>query len=96
MGRERGGGKGSVYKQPGTRVDRDRTTRKRGIPSTVSKRDSGTGEGSSGRRGIIKGVIKGLLKELCHVLSYIVKPVYVYRAIVCMVVLIKGLCLGYK
>jgi hypothetical protein len=32
MRREGGGGR-SVYKQPGTRVDRDRTTRKGGIPS---------------------------------------------------------------
>jgi hypothetical protein len=49
----------------------------------VSKRDSGTGEGSSGRRGIIKGVIKGLLRELCHVLSYNVKPVYIVLLCVC-------------
>ncbi len=35
MGRERGGGR-SVYKQPETRVDRDRTTRKEGFQ--VSKR----------------------------------------------------------
>ncbi len=75
MGRERGGGKGSVYKQAGTRVDRDRTTRKEGFQ--VSKRDSGTGEGSSGRRGISRGFIKGLLGELCHVLLYNVKPVYI-------------------
>ncbi len=68
-------GKGSVYKQPGTRVDRDR---KEGFQ--VSKRDSGTGEGFSGRRGIIKG----LLRELCHVLLYNVKPVHIYCAIVCM------------
>jgi hypothetical protein len=35
MGRERGGGEGSVFKQPGTGVDRDRTTRKGGIPSKL-------------------------------------------------------------
>jgi hypothetical protein len=35
MGRERGRGWGSVYKQPGTRVDRDHTTRKGGIPSKL-------------------------------------------------------------
>jgi hypothetical protein len=60
----------------------------------VSKRDSGTGEGSSGRRGIIKGVIKGLLRESCHVLSYNVKPVYIVLLGVCRAN--KGLCLGYK
>jgi hypothetical protein len=49
----------------------------------VSKRDLGTWEGSSGRRGIIKGVIKGLLRELCHVLSYNVKPVYIVLLCVC-------------
>jgi hypothetical protein len=47
--------------------------------SQVSKRDSGTREGSSGRRGIIKG----LLRELCHVLSYNVKPVYIVLLCVC-------------
>jgi hypothetical protein len=62
MGREGGGGERSVYKQPGTRVDRDRTTRKGGIQ--VSKRDYGTGEGSSGRRGIIKGVHQGVIKRI--------------------------------
>jgi hypothetical protein len=45
----------------------------------VSKRDSGTGEGSSGRRGIIKG----LFRELCHVLSYNVNPVYIVLLCVC-------------
>jgi hypothetical protein len=33
MRRERGGGKGSVYKQPGTRVDMGHTTCKGGIPN---------------------------------------------------------------
>jgi hypothetical protein len=32
-GREKGMGGRSVYKQPGTRVDEDRTTQKGGIPS---------------------------------------------------------------
>jgi hypothetical protein len=45
MGRGR-----SVYKQPGTRVDKDHTTRKGGI---LSKRDSGT-------RGVIKGSHQGV------------------------------------
>jgi hypothetical protein len=68
----KGGGGRSVYKQPGTRVDGNRATRKGGIQ--VSKRDSGTGEGSSRQRGIIKGIarvikgiVKGLSKGLCHV-----------------------------
>jgi hypothetical protein len=30
----------------------------------VSKRDSGTGEGSSGRRGIIKGVYQGVIEGI--------------------------------
>ncbi len=47
MGRGR-----SVYKQPGTRVDEDRTTQKEGFQ--VSKRDSGT-------RGVIKGNLQGKL-----------------------------------
>jgi hypothetical protein len=63
MGRGR-----SVYKQPGTRVDEDRTTQKGGI----SKRDS-----------VTKGVIKELLRELCHVLLYNVKPVYIMLLCVC-------------
>jgi hypothetical protein len=55
----------------------------------VSKRDSGTGEGSLGKWGIIKGVHQGvLLRESSHVLQYNVNSVYV--------VLIKVLCLGYK
>jgi hypothetical protein len=80
MGRERGGWR-SVYKQPGTRVDRGRTTRKEGFQ--VSKRNSGTGEGSSGGRGIIKGIHRGLSRGLCHVLSYNVNPVYIVLLCVC-------------
>jgi hypothetical protein len=49
----------------------------------VSKGDSGTGEGSPDKGGIIKGNYQGdLSKGLCHVLSYII--LYIYRAIVCM------------
>jgi hypothetical protein len=80
MGREGGGGR-SVYKQPGTRVDGDRTTRKGGFQ--VSKRDSGTGEGFSRRRGIIKGDHQGVSRGLCHVLLYNVNPVHIVL-IVCM------------
>jgi hypothetical protein len=42
----------SVYKQPGTRVDKDRTTQKERFQ--VSKRDSGT-------KGVIKGSWQGEL-----------------------------------
>ncbi len=56
MGREGGGGR-SVYKQPGTRVDGIAPHTKEGFQ--VSKRDSGTGKGSSRQRGIIKGIVKG-------------------------------------
>jgi hypothetical protein len=63
MGKERGSWR-SVYKQPGTRVDRDRTTRKGGIPSKL--------EGLGNRGGILQakgeitkgdrqGVIKGFV-----------------------------------
>ncbi len=43
-------------------MDRDRTTPKEGFQ--VSKRDSGTGEGSSGRRGIIKGIHQVVIKGI--------------------------------
>jgi hypothetical protein len=47
----------------------------------VSKRDSGTGEGSP---GIIKGNYQGdPSRDLCHVLSYIVNPVYIVLLYVC-------------
>jgi hypothetical protein len=45
----------------------------------VSKRDSGTGEGSSGRGSIIKGLPRGL----CHVLSDNANPVYIVLLCVC-------------
>jgi hypothetical protein len=61
MGRERGGGR-SVYKQPGTSVDRVAPHAKEGFH--VSKRDSETGEGSSGRGEIIKGVRQGVIKGI--------------------------------
>ncbi len=49
----------------------------------VSKKDSGTGEGSSGRRELSRGFIKGLSRGLCHVLSYNVNPVYIVLLCVC-------------
>ncbi len=83
-GREKGMGRGrSVSKQPGTRVDEDRTTQKGGIPS---KRDSVT-------KGVIKGSWQGELtrggnKGLHHMLCIVI--LYICT------MLIKGLCLGYK
>jgi hypothetical protein len=84
-GRGIGEGKGrgrSVYKQPGTRVDRVTPYAKEGLQ--VSKRDLGTGEGSPGKGGIIKGNYqRGSSRGLCHVLSYIVNPVYIMLLCVC-------------
>jgi hypothetical protein len=48
-----GGGGRSVYKQPGTRLDKDRTTQKGGIPSKWE---------GLGNKGSIKGSIKGVIK----------------------------------
>jgi sulfite reductase alpha subunit-like flavoprotein len=80
MGRGR-----SVYKQPGTRVDKDRTTQKGGIQ--VSERDPGT-------RGVIKGSIKGshqgessrgvsrgVIKGLRHMLNNV--NLYIYTSCYC-------------
>ncbi len=51
MGQEIGMGRGrSVYEQPGTRVDKDRTTQRGGIPSKY--------EGLK-ERGVSKGISKG-------------------------------------
>jgi hypothetical protein len=61
----------------------------------VSKRDSGTGEGSPGKGGIIKGNYQGDSSRGLCMCPHIVNPVYTYRTIVCMW-LIKELCLGYK
>ncbi len=64
-GQKKGMGRGrSVYKQPGTRVDKITPHRKEGFQ--VSERDSGT-------RGVIKGsyqgeLSRGLVKGLRHVL----------------------------
>jgi hypothetical protein len=88
MGRERGGGR-SVYKQPWTREDRVAPQAKEGFQ--VSKRDSETGEGSSGRGGIIKGFHQGD----CAMCSHIMLNLYISCYCV-YVVLIKELCLGYK
>ncbi len=55
----------------------------------VSRRDSGTGEGLSRQRGIIKGNPRGLPRELCHVPPIKCQPC-TYRANCVYVVLIKN------
>jgi hypothetical protein len=45
----------------------------------VSKRESGTGEGSSGRRGIIKGIRQGD----CAMCSHIMSTLYIVLLCVC-------------
>ncbi len=79
MGKEGGGGR-SVYKQPGTKVDRDRTTRKGGIPS---KRDLGTGEGFSGQRGNHQGDCQGVIKGIVPCALNNVNPVHIVLLCVC-------------
>jgi hypothetical protein len=69
MWREGGGGR-SVYKQPGTRVDGIAAHAKEGFQ--VSKRDSGTGEGPSRQRGIIKGIARGYQRDCQGVIKGIV------------------------
>jgi hypothetical protein len=49
----------------------------------VSKRDSGKGEGSSGRWGIIKGIHQGVVKGIVPCALYNVKPVYIVLLCVC-------------
>ncbi len=92
MGRERAGG-GQFTSNLGPEWTGVAPHAKEGFQ--VSNRDSGTGEGSPGKRGIIKRDYQGdLSRGLCHVLSYIVNPVYIVLLCVCW--LIKELCLGYK
>ncbi len=74
MGREGGGGR-SVYKQPGTRVDRGRTTRKGGIPSKY--------EGLGNREGILQaewdyqGDRQGDYQGDCAMCSNIMSTLYI-------------------
>jgi hypothetical protein len=89
MGRGR-----SVYKQPGTRVDEDRTTQKGGIPSKwegLGNKGSYQGELS---RGVIKGSYQGELSRGCAICLILSTCTYIscYRVNVG----IKELCLGYK
>jgi hypothetical protein len=61
MGRGR-----SVYKQPGTRVDEDRTTQKGGFPSKLE----GLGyKGESSEGELSRGVTKGLRSSTCIYIS---------------------------
>jgi hypothetical protein len=57
----------------------------------VSKRGSGTGEGLSRQRGIIKGIVKGIVPCASNIMPtlYILCQLCVCRAN-------KELCLGYK
>jgi hypothetical protein len=69
MGRGR-----SVYKQPGTRVDKDRTTQKEGFQ--VSKRDPGT-------RGVIKGSYQRELSRGCAISLHNIVNLYIYISCYC-------------
>jgi hypothetical protein len=80
MGRERGGG-GQFTSNLGPEWTGIAPHAKEGFQ--VSKRDSGKGEGSSGRRGLSRGFNKGLSRGLCHVLSYNVNSVYIVLLCVC-------------
>jgi hypothetical protein len=63
MGRGR-----SVYKQPGTRVDKDRTTQKGGIPSKGLGNKGGSPAKGEINKGSYQGELsRGLVKGLCHV-----------------------------
>jgi hypothetical protein len=61
VGRERGGG-GQFTSNLGPEWTGIAPHAKEGLQ--VSKRDSGTGEGSSGSRGIIKGIHQGVIKGI--------------------------------
>jgi hypothetical protein len=91
MGRERGGG-GQFTSNLGPEWTGVAPHAKEGFQ--VSNRDSGTGDGSSGRRELSRGFIKGLSRG-CAMCSRIMSTLYISCYCV-YVVLIKGLCLGYK
>jgi hypothetical protein len=69
MGRGR-----SVYKQPGTRVDEDRTTQKGGIPS----KEEGLGYKGSYQGELARGVNRGLR----HILRIVSLNICIMHAIV--------------
>ncbi len=62
LGRERGGGRGQFTSNLGPEWTGIASHAKERFQ--VSKRDPGTGEGSSGRRGIIKGVYQGVIRGI--------------------------------
>ncbi len=76
MGREGGGG-GQFTRNLGPVWTGVTPHAKEGFQ--VSRRDSGTGEGSSGKGGIIKGIVKGIVS--C---ALIYCQPCIYHAIVCM------------
>jgi hypothetical protein len=81
VGKERGGG-GQFTSNRGPEWTGVAPHAKEGFQ--VSKRDSGTGEGSPGKGGIIKGNYQGdSSRGLRHVLSYIVNPVYIVLLCAC-------------
>ncbi len=92
MGRERGGG-GQFTSNLGPEWTGVAPHAKEGFQ--VSKRDSGTGEGSSGRGGNCQGDSSRGYQGDCVMCSHIMSTLYIYRAIVCMLTK-KELCLGYK
>jgi hypothetical protein len=76
-GKGNGGGMGrgrSVYKQPGTRVEEDRTTQKGGIQ--VSKRDSVT-------KGVIKESLQGEITGGCAMCFVLSSCIYVSCMLLC-------------
>ncbi len=66
MGRERGGG-GQFTSNLGPEWTGVAPPAKEGFQ--VIKRDSGTGEGSPGKGGIIKGIHQGVCAMCSHILS---------------------------
>jgi hypothetical protein len=66
LGRERGGG-GQFTSNLGPEWTGVAPHAKEGFQ--VSKRDSGTGEGSPGKGGIIKGIRQGVCVMCSHILS---------------------------
>jgi hypothetical protein len=64
MGSERGRGEGVSLQATWDQSGQGSHHTQRRDSKYLSKRDSGTGEGSSGRRGIIKGVNQGFIRGI--------------------------------
>jgi hypothetical protein len=62
----------------------------------VSKRDSGTGEGSSRQRGIITGIARGYQRDCAMCPQHDINLVHIMLIVCTYVVLIRELYLGYK